>query len=353
MTVSNPIRLGADSKLASPSFDDLLLPVFGGEVLMRYNEAIVATNMVRRRNITSGNTARFPRLGGISAERHSVGSKLLGLDSERTEIVITLDERPLVSHFRTDDIDEMLSHFESRSEMSAQSGEALAEAQERFTMRLLINAATTAAPPNTNFPGGGQLQTGAPATDSDLPATPTGAYGEAGVGAILNWMDDVAVAWDINRIPFPVRNVMIVPTAWHEMKNFGSPRSATDLNNGRTPLFQAADGTYGSNANPGQFITQMPDFNTPLQYNGFNIWRSNLTPFGQDLSQDDEVKYQGDFSLNRALAWQQDAIGILTLMDVMTESERDVSRQDFLFVTKMLSGGGTLRPEAADVLNDA
>lgn len=301
MSVSNPIRLGADSKLVSPSFDDLLLPVFGGEVLMRYNESIVATNMVRRRNITSGNTARFPRLGGIGAERHAVGSKLLGLDAERTEITIGLDERPLVSHFRTDDIDEMLSHFESRSEMSAQSGEALGEAQERFTLRLLINAAKTAAPPNTNFPGGGVAQDGAASTNAALPATATGVYDEGAIGAILNWLDTVALNWDRNRIPFPIRNVMIDVGAWHSMKNFGSPRSTADLNAGRTPLFQAADGTYGNNANPGQFIAQMPDFNTPLQYNGFNIWRTNLHPFGQDLTTDDEVKYQGDFTKSRAI----------------------------------------------------
>jgi hypothetical protein len=37
----------------------------------------------------------------------------------------------------------------------------------------------------------------------------------------------------------------------------------------------------------------------------------------------------------------------VVLLNVMSEAERDVSRQDYLFVTKMLGGGGTLRPEAA------
>ena len=108
-TPSNPIRFGSNSALASPAYDDLYLPVFGGEVLMRFNEYLGVTARVKRTVIPTGNTARFPRLGGIGAERHGVGTKLLGLDSEQTEVTITLDERPLVSHFRLDDIERELA----------------------------------------------------------------------------------------------------------------------------------------------------------------------------------------------------------------------------------------------------
>jgi hypothetical protein len=138
--VSNAIRFGSNQALAAPAYDDLYLPVFGGEVLKRYDEYLTATKFLQRRTITSGNTARFPRLGGIGAERHAVGTKLLGLDAEQTQISITLDERPLVSHFRLDDIDEAMAHFEVRSEMARQAGLALAEADDQYSLRLLINA---------------------------------------------------------------------------------------------------------------------------------------------------------------------------------------------------------------------
>ena len=81
MAVSNPIRFTSNAALASPSVGDLYLPVFGGEVLTRYAEYLGITQMVRKQSIISGNTATFPRLGGIGAERHAVGTQLLGLDA--------------------------------------------------------------------------------------------------------------------------------------------------------------------------------------------------------------------------------------------------------------------------------
>ena len=116
--------------------------------------------MVRKRTISSGNTATFPRLGGIGAERHAVGTQLLGLDAEATELSIAVDDRPLVSHFRIDDVDAMLSHFETRSHWANETGQALSEAQDQYTLRLLINASretptTLYGGANSSFPGGG------------------------------------------------------------------------------------------------------------------------------------------------------------------------------------------------------
>ena len=81
---------------------------------------------------------------------------------------------------------------------------------------------------------------------------------------------------------------------------------------------------------------------------GMDIWRSNLTAnvFGQDLSADDEAKYQGNFTATRGVAWQTDACAVVEKMAISNEMFRDVSRQDNLFVSKMLSGGGSRRAEA-------
>jgi hypothetical protein len=349
--VSNTLVFGRNEALAAPAYDDLYLPVFGGEVLKRYDEYITATRHVAQRTITSGNTARFPRLGGIGAERHARGTKLLGLDAEQTEIEITLDQRPLVSHFRLDDIDQAMAHFEVRSEMARQAGEALAEAQDRYTLRLLVNASretetTMYGGTASVFPGGGYDLAGTAYTSSSFRTTIPEAIDEADIAAHLTALDAISIKFDERRVPFANRNLVLDVKMWHSLKNWGSPRSATDLNNARTPLFMASDGTYGSaQGGPGQFESQIPDFNRPLVFDGYSIWRSNLTPIGQNLSSDDEAKYQGDFSATRGVVYQGDAVGVVTLLNIMTEAERDVSRQDFLFVTKMLSGGGTVRPE--------
>lgn len=354
--VSNPVRIGSNSALAAPAYDDLFLPIYGGEVLARFNEYLGVTARVKRKSIPTGNTAKFIRTGGIGAERHAVGTKLLGLDSEQTELTITLDERPLVSHFRLDDIDEAMAHYERRSELAMQAGQALAEAQDRYTFRLLINTSRKTSTAmyggaESSFPGGGIDGAGTAKAVSlqAAGATPTADQ----IGTFLSALDAIIVRWDQLRVPFNERNVYIEVPHWHGIRQFGSPRSAANLAAGYTPLFMASDGTYGSQANPGQFIPQMVDFNTPLHYNGLNIWRTNLLPIGQDLSDDDETKYQGDFTATRGIAFQGDATGIAVKMAVMTESARDISRQDHLFVTKMLSGGGALRPECAVEITDS
>lgn len=356
-SLSHPIRFGSNSALASPAYDDLYLPVYGGEVLVRFNEYLGVSGRLMRRNIPTGNTATFPRLGGIGAERHAVGSKLLGLDAEQTEISITLDERPLVSHFRLDDIDRAMSHFETRSEYAQQAAQALAEAQDGYSYRLLINCSRE-TPTSiyggsaSNFPGGG-IDGAGTALDLDMQDSVTSRPTDDQIGNFLDGLDQIVERWDELRVPFDQRNVDINVKMWHGTRQFGSPRSASDLNNGRTPVFMANDGTYGSQANPGQFVPQIMAFNVPLQYNGFNIWRSNLLPNGQDLSSDDEPKYQGNFTNTRGIAYQMRAAGVAVKMDIMTEADRDVSRQDWLFVTKMLSGGGSLRPECAVELIDS
>lgn len=117
MSLANLIRYGKDGPAGS--FDDMWLPVFGGEVLMAYAERNLFLDKVDYKSITSGNSAKFPATWKIGSEYHEAGAELLGLDVETREYTITLDDRPLVSHFTVDDIDEMMSHFETRSKFAA------------------------------------------------------------------------------------------------------------------------------------------------------------------------------------------------------------------------------------------
>jgi hypothetical protein len=348
MTLTNAIRFTSNAALASPAVGDLYLPVFGGQVLTRYSEYLGITSMVRKQQIASGDTATFPRLGGIGAERHAANTQLLGLSAESTELSIGLDPRPLVSHFVIDDVDEMLSHFETRSHWARETGQALAEAQDQYTLRLLINASretptTMYGGANSAFPGGGIAGDG---TDLDLAFSAAVAASATG---------RPSTRWDDVRVPFTDRNLLTAVPMWHGIRQFGSPRSATDLNNGMTPLFMASDGTYGASANQQQFPSQSPDFQQSIDYNGVKIWRSNIAGnqvFGQDLSADDEARYQGDFSTVRAVAFQADGVAVVEKMAITTETDRQVDYQNWLFVSKMLTGGGTLRPECVVSIND-
>lgn len=357
MPLTNAIRLSANAALADPSIGDLYIPIFGGEVLTRYGEYLGIANMVRRRvTIPGSNSAKFPRLGGIGAERHAANTQLLGLQTESTELEITCDDRPIVSHFVIDDIDEMLMHYETRSVWSKEMGEALAEAKDQLALRLIINASretptTMYGGAESSFPGGGLAGDGVASTGSlqASNAVPTSDQ----IGAFLVLLDAIVVRWDQVRVPYNDRNVIMQVPAWHGLRTWGSPRSAADMAAGHTPLFLSTDGTYGASANQQQFPSQSPNFMEAIDYLGLKLWRTNLPVMGEDLSLDDEAKYRGDFLTTRAVAFQADAVGTVEKMAIKSETDRQVDYQNWLFVTSMLGGGGTIRPECAIEITDS
>ena len=353
MANTSAIRYTQNAALSSPSVGDLYLPVFGGQVLTRYSEYLGITSMVRRQQIMSGNTAKFPRLGGIGAERHAANTQLLGLSAESTELSISLDDRPLVSHFVIDDVDEMLSHFESRSHWAYECGQALAEAQDQFTLRLLINASRETPTSmyggsSSAFPGGGIDGAGTASVGAYSQATAVTAPTSDDVGIFLTQLDAIQIRWDEMRVPFNDRTVCTTVKMWHALRQFGSPRTDAQLGQGRVPLFMANNGTYGASANQQQFPSVSPDFQQGIDFNGMQIYRTNIPVFGQNYATEgDEAKYQGDFTKTIGMAFQADACAVVEKMAITAEMDRQVSYQNDLFVAKMLTGGGALRPECA------
>jgi hypothetical protein len=336
---SNPVRLGQNAMLASPSPSDLWLPVFGGEVLTWFEELNISQMLVRRKTIMSGSTTEFPLLHQIAAERHAVGTEMLGLDIEHGKRTISLDDRPLVSHFDIDDVDAMLAHFDDRQEIAREAGRALANEMDRFNFRLILNAARTAADGNSSFPGGGIDRNGTAITSSDFPSSATGDWDRAAIIALLDALEQATMEWAENDIPENDRGVVVPFKAWYRLRNLGMPRVDTEVPTANFMLSQGI-GPSGGNIAGGVPRTKALDFN------GLPIWGSNHLPNGENITTG-ESKYQGDFTKTRGLIVQNQAVGHLTLMDVMTETDRDVRRQTNFFVTKVHTGGGTLRPEAA------
>jgi hypothetical protein len=81
---------------------------------------------------------------------------------------------------------------------------------------------------------------------------------------------------------------------------------------------------------------------------GFPIIKSTNIP-STDLSSDATVSpsAQGNYTKTVALVNHGDAIGTVKLLDVSTESDREIRRQGWFFVSKYAAGHGVLRPEAA------
>lgn len=340
MATASPVRLGANAMLVNPSPSDLWLPVFGGEVLTWFEELNISQMFVRAKSIMSGSTAEFPLLHQFEAERHAIGSEMLGQDMPHGVRRIELDDRPLVVPYEVDDIDRMLAHFDDRSELAQAGGRALARDMDKFNFQLILNAARTRKDGNSPFPGGGIDRDGAAVTDSAFPAAAGGAWDRAAVIAFLGALETIEIFWSEHDIPENDRNVAAPFKLWYKLRNLGMPRSGDDVT--------LRDWSMGAN----QILAGAPQYSQPqvrtnaLSFNGLPIWGTNHLPNGQNISTG-EAKYQGDFTDTRGIMGQKEAVGHLTLMDVVTESVRDVRRGVDFFVTKVLTGGGTLRPEVA------
>jgi len=346
MANSSPIRFGKDFTQASPTTSDLWLPVYGGEVLSAFEEMTVSKDIARMMSMSSGQSMEFPQIHKMSAERHAAGTELLGTDIETGKRTIAVDDRPLVAHFDLDDVDLAMSHFDTRSEIAMQAGRALARELDKNVLQLAVNASRTGADAGgSSFNGGGYKADPTDALDGTawtssaaLPSSATAAWTKDQALVLLEALEDIVVAWDQRDVPQEERFCVVPTDAWHRLRNIGLPAAISTNVNTTVGYDPFGKGAVPANADPSRAEA--------LEYLGVKIVRSNFLPNGSNIATG-EAKYQGDFSDTRAIAIQKQAVGVLTLMGVQTETDRDVRRQSDFFVTKMLYGGGTLRPECA------
>ena len=154
MTDSTPSRFlqGQASGSTLSDMRTLALDIFGGEVITAFEMALIAADKIQNRTLSGGmRSARFPKIWKATAEYHTAGKELLGNEIETGEISITPDEI-LVAHTAIYDLDDMLSHFDVRSQFATELGTALARVYDKNIFRQIVLAARTAS--DGPFPGG-------------------------------------------------------------------------------------------------------------------------------------------------------------------------------------------------------
>jgi hypothetical protein len=150
----------------------LYLKLFSGEMFKGFQHNAIARDLVMRRTLKNGKSLQFIYTGHTKAEYHTPGNSILG-DSNGAppvaEKTITVDDLLISSAFLYD-LDETLSHYDMRSEISRKIGYALAQKYDRLIFRALTRGARAASPiTKTNYvePGGTQIRVGATANASD------------------------------------------------------------------------------------------------------------------------------------------------------------------------------------------
>jgi len=150
----------------------LYLKLFSGEMFKGFEYNAIARDLVMRRTLKNGKSLQFIYTGRTTAEYHTPGNAILGNSDGAppvAEKTITVDDLLISSAF-VYDLDETLSHYDLRSEISRKIGYALAEKYDRLIFRAVTRGARVASPiTKTSFvePGGTQIRVGSTLNTSD------------------------------------------------------------------------------------------------------------------------------------------------------------------------------------------
>jgi len=150
----------------------LYLKLFSGEMFKGFQRNTIARDLVMKRTLKNGKSLQFIYTGRTKSEFHTPGNSILG-DSNNAppvaEKTITVDDLLISSAF-VYDLDETLSHYDLRSEISRKIGYALAEKYDRLIFRAITRGARFASPVSaTGYaePGGTQIKVGSTTNESE------------------------------------------------------------------------------------------------------------------------------------------------------------------------------------------
>jgi len=190
----------------------LYLKLFSGEMFKGFQNNTIARDLVMKRTLKNGKSLQFIYTGRTQSEFHTPGNSILGNSDGAppvAEKTITVDDLLISSAF-VYELDEILAHYDLRSEISRKIGYALAEKYDRLIFRAIARGARKASPVSaTSYvePGGTQIRVGATANESD-------AYNSANLVAAFY---DAAAAMDEKGVSGDGRVAVLNPRQYYEL----------------------------------------------------------------------------------------------------------------------------------------
>ncbi len=190
----------------------LYLKLFSGEMFKGFQNNTIARDLIMKRTLKNGKSLQFIYTGRTTSEFHTPGKPILGNSDGAppvAEKTITVDDLLISSAFLYE-LDEVLAHYDLRSEISRKIGYALAEKYDRLAFRAITRGARKASPiTKASFvePGGTQIRVGATANDSDcyVPAN------------LVNAFYDAAAALDEKGVSSDGRVAVLNPRQYYEL----------------------------------------------------------------------------------------------------------------------------------------
>ena len=191
----------------------LYLKLFSGEMFKGFEYNAIARDMVMKRTLSNGKSMQFIYTGRTTAEYHTPGNAILGNSDGAppvAEKTITVDDLLISSAF-VYDLDETLSHYDLRSEISKKIGYALAQKYDRLIFRAITRGARAKSPvQKSSFiePGGTQIRVGSSGTAA------SDAYDSA---KLVSAFYDAAAALDEKGVSSEGRVGVLNPRQYYEL----------------------------------------------------------------------------------------------------------------------------------------
>ena len=301
------------------------LKLFSGEVFNAFNDATIFKGLVRNYALRGGKSKQFLLTGKLAAGYHTPGTAIAPADGLKSnEKTIVMDDLLVSSQF-VYDLDEILSQWSSRSEISKQIGEALAVHYDERIARVLAKGATESSVV-TGEPGGFQVNIGAGATND--------------AQALVDGFFEAAAVLDERSAPQDGRCAVLSPRQYYSLI------SSVDTN-----ILNREIGNSQGDMNSGKGLYSIA---------GIRIYKSNVLAglYGQNKTSasGENNDYAVDCSALAGLVFHKEAAGTVESIAPSIETtsgDFHVQYQGDLIVGKLAMGADTLRVSVAGSLQAA
>ena len=304
------------------------LKLFSGEVFNAFNDATIFKGLIRNYSLRGGKSKQFLLTGKLAAGYHTPGEAIAPADGLKSnEKTIVMDDLLVSSQF-VYDLDEILSQWSSRSEISKQIGEALALHYDDRLARVLAKAATESSVV-TGEPGGFQVNIGSGNTND--------------AQAIVDGFFEAAAVLDERSAPSDGRVAVLSPRQYYSLI------SSVDTN-----ILNRDIGNSQGDMNSGKGLYSIA---------GIRIYKSNVlaNQYGKNASANAAVSGENnDYAINNSalagLVFHREAAGCVESIAPSIETtsgDFHVQYQGDLIVGKLAMGADTLRVSVAGSLQAA
>ena len=318
-SISRPNAVNGNQSNAYGDKYATALKLFSGEVFTAFNNASIAKGLVRSYSLRGGKSKQFLLTGKLAAGYHTPGTQILGdAGLKVNEKTIQMDDLLISSQF-VYDLDEVLSQYNTRSEISKQIGEAMAKHYDERIFRTIDLAAQNTTSVVDGEPGGFDVA--------------LGANNEYDAQALVDGFFTAAALLDERSAPADGRVAVLNPRQYYALI------SSVDTN-----ILNRELGNSQGDMNSGKGLYSIA---------GISIRKSNNLPFlagSVSAVTGENNTYNGDFTNSCGLIFHREAAGVVEAIAPSIETtsgDFHVQYQGDLIVGKLAMGVGELRNSVA------